>query len=182
MLVLLFILGACIGSFLCCQARRLHLRVSEKKTLGKRSVCLSCGQQLKWYDNLPIISWVMLRGRCRRCRQRIGVAELLSELGVALSFLCIGVTFDVVSAGVLNWCSFILLLSFVTVMCFLAIYDGLYGELPVLFLAIAVLLSMVFLILQEIGAVSLEGFSFKGFCPRPFCFSAASFDFFCDLF
>lgn len=160
MLVLLFALGACIGSFLCCQARRLHLRASHRKTLGSRSVCLNCGQQLKWYDNLPIVSWAMLRGRCRKCRQRIGVAELLSELGVALAFLCIGTTFDVALANILDWCGFVLLLGFIIVMCFLAIYDGLYGELPVLFLIIAVLMSATIMILRDISVASLVGFSF----------------------
>ncbi|MBR3256115.1 prepilin peptidase [Candidatus Saccharibacteria bacterium] len=160
MLVLLFIFGACIGSFLCCQARRLHLKTSRRKSLGSRSVCLNCGRQLKWYDNLPIISWLLLRGKCRKCHSRIGLAELLSELGVALAFLCIGTTFDIESAGVLDWCKFILLLVYIAIMCFLAIYDGLYGELPVSFLIIAVLLSIVNLILQEIGIILSTGFTF----------------------
>ena len=128
MLILLFILGACIGSFLCCQVRRLHLKSTRRKRLGPRSVCLSCGQKLKWYDNLPIISWLILRGKCRNCHHRIGIAELLSELGTAFAFLSTGINFNPMVAGPLDWCRFILLLIFVSTMCFLAIYDGLYGS------------------------------------------------------
>ena len=86
----MFILGACFGSFLCCQARRLRLKEGKKpksKKLPARSICLSCGYQLKWYDNLPIFSWLLLRGKCRKCRQKIGILEVLSELGLALAFL-----------------------------------------------------------------------------------------------
>ncbi len=159
MLVLLFVLGACIGSFLCCQARRLHLKTSRHKSLGARSVCLNCGMQLKWYDNIPIVSWLVLRGKCRKCHHEIGVAELLSEIGVALAFLAIGTTFDVVAAGVLDWCGFILLIGFITVMCFLAIYDGLYGELPLLFLIIAIVWAGVILVLNEVITISNTAFT-----------------------
>lgn len=159
MLILLFVFGACIGSFLCCQVRRLHLKSTHRKRLGSRSVCLSCGQRLKWYDNLPIISWLILRGKCRNCHHRIGIAELLSELGTALAFLSIGINFNPMVAGPLDWCRFILLLIFVSTMCFLAIYDGLYGELPLLFLIIAIILSVVVLALKEINLISLVGFT-----------------------
>lgn len=159
MLVLLFVLGACMGSFLCCQARRLHLKTSRHKSLGARSVCLNCGMQLKWYDNIPIVSWLVLRGKCRKCHHEIGVAELLSEIGVALAFLAIGTTFDVGAAGVLDWCGFILLIGFITVMCFLAIYDGLYGELPLLFLIIAIVWAGVILVLNEVITISNTAFT-----------------------
>ena len=63
-LVGLFILGACFGSFLCCQARRLRIKdkhgKKSVKKLGSRSVCLHCKAKLKWYDNIPIISWLIL--------------------------------------------------------------------------------------------------------------------------
>lgn len=159
MLVLLFVLGACIGSFLCCQARRLHLKASRHKKLGARSVCLDCGMQLRWYDNIPIISWLILRGKCRKCHHKIGVAELLSEVGVALAFLVIGTTIDIMAAGILDWVGFVLLLGFVTVMCFLAIYDGLYGELPLLFLIIGIVWAGVILILNEISIITSVGFT-----------------------
>lgn len=52
-----------------------------------RSHCLSCGYNLQWYDLLPIISWVLLRGKCRQCKKPIGWFELLIELGVATFFV-----------------------------------------------------------------------------------------------
>ena len=91
--VCLFIRGAGMGSFLCCQARRLRLKEKKKKSPGRRSACLKCGKKLKWYDNVPIISWLVLHGRCRYCRKKIGVAEILAEVGMGLAFLLAGIAF-----------------------------------------------------------------------------------------
>ena len=145
LLIFLFVLGACIGSFLCCQARRLHLKEQKKKSLGPRSVCLSCHHQLKWYDNLPIISWIALKGKCRHCHKKIGITEFLSELGLALAFVMVGTTIDITITSYLEWMMFILILAFTTVLAFLAIYDGLYGELPTVFLYASIFIAIIIL-------------------------------------
>lgn len=159
---MLFIIGACLGSFLCCQARRLHLRTSDSKarqSLGSRSVCLNCHRRLKWFDNLPIISWIFLRGKCRYCRHKIGIAEVLSEFGLGLGFVGLGTTFNVDTSSTLMLINFIILLFFTTIIWFLAIYDGLYGELPVVFLYLSVAVAVIFLIVNEIIVLSSAPFS-----------------------
>ena len=62
------ILGAALGSFLnVCIAR-----LPEGESLVRpRSRCPNCGHQVAWYDNIPIVSFLALRGRCRGCRERI---------------------------------------------------------------------------------------------------------------
>ena len=81
-LVIIFcvVLGAVLGSFSCCQAWRIRYKVEKKGELGKRSVCLSCGKKLRWYENMPIVSWVLQRGKCRKCGKKIGTAEIMSEV------------------------------------------------------------------------------------------------------
>ena len=156
----LFALGACLGSFLCCQARRLHLKAARKgRELGSRSVCLSCGYQLKWYDNIPIFSWFFLRGKCRKCRKKIGFAEILSELGLGLAFLALGTTINLATAGILEWATLLTTLIFTMILAFLAIYDGLYGELPVICLTIAIICAIIILCLKEWLALSISSFS-----------------------
>ena len=162
-LFIMFIIGACMGSFLCCQARRLHIRESESSRSNKtkssksgkaskptrlpsRSICLHCKKQLKWYDNLPIISWLILKGKCRNCRKRIGIAELLSEISLAIAFVLIGSTINISTATPLEWVVVVLLLLFTLVLGFLAIYDGLYGELPNFALIISIVLAIVLLV------------------------------------
>jgi prepilin signal peptidase PulO-like enzyme (type II secretory pathway) len=140
-IVLMTVLGAAIGSFLCCQARRLHYREKTKKSLGPRSVCMKCKHQLKWYENIPIISWVIQGGKCRKCHTKIGCGEIFSELGVAIMFLCIATTIDISVATPQEWCIFGTTLILSIVLAFLAIHDGLYGELPTSILILAIILS-----------------------------------------
>ena len=151
LLILLFIFGACFGSFLCCQARRLRMKEEAKqgtvkaKRLGSRSVCLNCSYQLKWYDNLPIVSWLFLRGRCRKCKKKIGLAEIFSELGLALAFLAIGTTINIETANILDWAILIMTLLLTLTLGFLA----LYGELPSLCLTISIICAIIVLCLKE---------------------------------
>lgn len=158
--ILLFVLGACFGSFLCCQARRLHLKTSKSpKKYGNRSVCLHCGYQLKWYDNLPIISWLVLKGKCRKCHRKIGLAELLSEVGMALAFATLGFTINPTTTSALDWAIFGATILLVLILGFLAIYDGLYGELPTLYLVLAIICATVVLILKEYQILLVAPFS-----------------------
>ena len=140
-LIWIFLVGAIAGSFLCCRARRL--KMADEKKNEKRSVCLKCGCKIKWYDNLPILSWIFLGGKCRECHAKIGWAEFLSEIGMGLVFLAIGWKFygdfGIMIIGLLLF----------LVLGFLAIHDGLYGELPVMWLTISIIFGIIFLILKQ---------------------------------
>ena len=151
-----FIFGAVFGSFLCCQAWRLRLMQEKKASVGKRSVCLHCKKQLKWYDNIPILSWRVLRGKCRYCGKKIGVAELLTEVLSGMAFLVLMYFFlevcggkaliegGVVEGNILLWASSLVLFLLSLVLIFLSIYDGKWGELPTIFLIIACVLGIAY--------------------------------------
>lgn len=148
--VFLFLIGTAMGSFVCCQAQRVRLKQKKKKQLGKRSVCLSCGYQLKWYDNVPIVSWIVLGGKCRKCHKKIGLTEFLSELLMGIFFLLIGLSFgDVFALGFVDWIYLVFMMIFVTILGFLAIYDGKWGELPQAGLTISVVCGIILLILKQ---------------------------------
>jgi leader peptidase (prepilin peptidase)/N-methyltransferase len=61
--------------------------LTEKNMRDDRSQCLHCGYQLQWFDLIPLVSWLSLKGKCRNCRQPIGKFELLTEVGVAVFFV-----------------------------------------------------------------------------------------------
>ncbi len=103
-----FVIGAALGSFAMASVWRLRvlelrhakrsgakLTAADKRLLkvfGKRSgslfsahdrsVCLSCQHQLRWYTMVPVVSWLLQRGRCRQCQASIGKTELWAELGL----------------------------------------------------------------------------------------------------
>jgi leader peptidase (prepilin peptidase)/N-methyltransferase len=83
--------GLAIGSFLNVVAARVPLK---RSIVSPGSACMSCGHELSWYENVPVLSWLALRGRCKGCGARIGIVypavELLTALLVAGSFLAFG--------------------------------------------------------------------------------------------
>jgi len=107
--IALVLFGLCLGSFAGATVWRLRARqLRQDKKVGEfvdakeyarlkkltkhsltkdRSVCLHCGYELRWYDLIPLVSWLSLGGKCRQCRKRIGYLEPLIELGTALYFV-----------------------------------------------------------------------------------------------
>lgn len=87
--------GLLVGSFLnVVIVRRGHLDWRERRSLGGRSGCPRCGHQIRWFENLPVVSWVALRGRCRGCQQRISVRYPAVELLTALLWAAVAATAD----------------------------------------------------------------------------------------
>ena len=64
------VFGACVGSFLNVLVYRLPRR---KSLLSPPSHCPACGHLIRWYDNVPVLGWIKLRGKCRDCRSPISV-------------------------------------------------------------------------------------------------------------
>jgi leader peptidase (prepilin peptidase)/N-methyltransferase len=76
-----FFPGLALGSFLNVVAARVPLR---RSLVRPRSACLSCGHEIAWYDNVPLASYVLLRGRCRSCSGRIPLVYPAVELATAV--------------------------------------------------------------------------------------------------
>ena len=166
-LVMMFFLGAVFGSFACCQAWRWRYQALKKKDLGQWSVCMHCHKRIKWYDNVPIVSWLVLRGRCRNCHEKIGIADFLSEISLAVAFLMMSWAY--LLPILTNWSAlarypellavklaiFVVTLVMLVVLMVLAVYDAKWGELPVVLLILAIVIGgMVFLLkIKELSMV-----------------------------
>lgn len=79
-----FALGLIFGSFLNVCIARLPLGQS---VVHPRSRCSQCGAAIRWYDNVPVVSWLLLGGRCRDCKRRIALHYPLVEIGLGLWFM-----------------------------------------------------------------------------------------------
>src|SRR5438552_1682024 len=91
--------GLAIGSFVNIVATRLPLR---RSVVHPRSACMSCGTELAWYDNVPLLSYFLLRGKCRSCGARISPLYPAVELATAgLVAACI-VVFGLTGIGLLS--------------------------------------------------------------------------------
>ena len=159
LLLFIFFTGAGMGSFACCQAQRVRLKETKKKKLGDRSVCLNCGYQLRWFDNIPIFSWIFLGGRCRKCHKKIGAAEILAEIFTGVMFLAVffrGVmalgTGPVETTEVFR---LIILAMMMAVLTFLGVHDAKWGELPNGGLILANVFGVVAFILQLIQSENI---------------------------
>jgi leader peptidase (prepilin peptidase) / N-methyltransferase len=86
-LVWLFVLGTIVGSFLNVVVYRLPRGLS---IVHPGSRCPACNHPIRWYDNVPIIGWLFLRGHCRDCGSAISVRYPLVELSLGLMFLAVG--------------------------------------------------------------------------------------------
>lgn len=83
-IVYMALVGAALGSFLnVC----LHRWPAGESVIRPRSRCPSCSTPISWYDNVPVLSWLVLRGRCRTCGEKISIRYPAVELAVALVWL-----------------------------------------------------------------------------------------------
>ena len=89
-----------LGSFLNVVAARVPLK---RSIVRPPSACMSCGERIAWYDNVPLVSWALLRGRCRGCKAAIPwvypAVELATAVLVAGCILAFGVTWDALVAS-----------------------------------------------------------------------------------
>src|SRR5499426_1784879 len=88
-----FVLGTCIGSFLnVC----IHRIPADESVVSPPSRCPGCHARIAWYDNVPIVSWLVLGGRCRRCgipiRARYPVVEATTGLMALVALARLGPT------------------------------------------------------------------------------------------
>lgn len=103
MLYFIFVIGAIFGSFYGVVGTRLP----EGKSIVKpRSHCEKCGHILKWYENIPILSYIFLGGLCKKCKNSIGfvyfLTELLSGCLFALCYKVFGISYEFFTAVILS--------------------------------------------------------------------------------
>ena len=147
---LVFIFGLLIGSFLNCLVYRLNENEFGLKSLFGRSYCPKCKRNLCWFDNIPLFSFLFLKGKCRWCHSPIGWNYPLVELATGLLSLIIyrfAITNQIsnfqfpISNLIYN-----LLIAYALVAIFIS--DLQYRTIPDQIIYPTILISLIFLIFQ----------------------------------
>lgn len=137
-----FLFGASIGSFLNVCVSRWP---AELSVVRPRSRCPRCERPIAWHENIPVVSWLLLRGRCRGCAQPISIEYPLVEVAVAFGWvacvLAFGVTFEAFRVAV-----------FGTVLFGIALTDAKHYLIPDGF----TVFGLFFVLLMSIVAVFVE--------------------------
>ncbi|GAA1035764.1 A24 family peptidase [Virgisporangium ochraceum] len=121
MVVYLGVLGAALGSFLDALVWRLH---TGGDVVRGRSRCETCGSRLGVRDLVPVVSWIVLCGRCRHCGAPVGAWAPVVEAGLAVAFAVSFLRFTDGTAALVLW------LGYLVALAGLAVYDARWGRLP----------------------------------------------------
>lgn len=140
--ILLFILGAIVGSFL----NVVGLRWRSGVGLGGRSFCVSCHKTLRWYELVPLVSFIGLGGKCRGCKEKISWQYPVVEFLTGIVFVSI-FDFQASIFGTYNWLFFVttmLLLAAWSIMVVIVIYDSRHKIIPDELVYAALLLGIIY--------------------------------------
>lgn len=143
-LFIFFFFGLLIGSFLNVVLARLR---TEETLLG-RSYCRSCRKYIAWYDNIPLISFLILGGKCRHCQESISPRYFCVEIGTAILFTLVGWKFFE-STSFVSWIETLLYLSVFSLAFVIALYDSKYFEIPMRLMWSMILIIILFFLFLD---------------------------------
>ncbi len=121
----IFLLGTVVGSYINSWIWRVH---NHQWLWGGRSKCVHCSRTLQWYENVPIVSFLVLKGKCRTCRAPIPFDYVVVELIVPLLFLI--VTYVHLASAIINPWHYFRDIFFTVVLTVIFVYDYKYMEIP----------------------------------------------------
>ena len=132
--LIILLIGLVFGSFLNVLIHRLPLSISLVNPVG--SACPHCNNGIKWYENIPVFSYLALKGRCSNCSESISIIYPIVEIITAI------VTLTIYSIFLLNWELIAIIALFYTLIV-LSFIDLKYRAVPDYLLIIAVILAIV---------------------------------------
>ena len=138
--------GLVFGSFLTVVVHRVP---AGESVVRPRSRCPACGATLRNIDNVPVVSWLALRGRCHACGARIPAVYPLVELGTGLLFVATALRFE-------DWWTAVMLAPFLGVLVALAIIDARTKKLPNRIVYPTLLVASAYLIVARLGGGSVD--------------------------
>jgi len=154
--VLIFFLGTIIGSFLNVVIYRFN---TGKSIVRGRSICMSCNKNLRWYELIPIFSFLIQHGKCRRCAVRISEQYPIVEFGTGILFVLLAFHFmPVLSFSYWSYIFFVILYAYIfSLLIVISFYDIRHKIIPdKLVYMYAIISFLTIFITHSTGGVSLS--------------------------
>jgi len=139
MLIIFFLFGLIIGSFL----NVVVYRIRTAETILGRSHCRKCKKTIRWYDNIPLLSFILLKFKCRDCGEKISWQYPLVEFLTGIIFMLLANQYFVLE-NVSTWTISAVMIVMSCALMVILVYDILYMEIPNLVLFPAIFLALVF--------------------------------------
>lgn len=143
-ILIFFILGLIIGSFLNVVVYRLNLA----ETLLGRSHCSHCQKQIRWYDNIPLLSFILLGAKCRDCQKRISWQYPLLELFTGVIFALVG-NYFFAYFDPQSWVQTFYYLVLFALLLIIFAYDWRFLEIPMIVFWIAMGVSVLYYLFSD---------------------------------
>jgi prepilin signal peptidase PulO-like enzyme (type II secretory pathway) len=159
LLFLVFVLGLCFGSFVNMLVYRIAVsyKLEDKKFKvkgQKRSFCDYCGKQLRWYENVPLFSWLVLRGKTRCCHKKLPVSYPVVEVLMGILFIILNFKYNLffdflTSFELVSLIKLILGILIVVLLVFSAVFDWKYMILPDFAIIILIIVAFIGVVFDE---------------------------------
>lgn len=154
---MIFVLGLCLGSFVNMLvyriAQRYKLESRKFKIKSKdRSFCDFCGKQLHWYENIPVISWVLQKGKSKCCHKKLPIRYPIVELVTGILLILITYKFNLFSGRFSIYIEMIQLfwlMIVITLLIFLTVFDFKYLILPDFAVITLIIISFLGVVFDE---------------------------------
>jgi len=149
--IMIFVLGACLGSFVNMAIYRtaISYKLESRKFKvknEKRSFCDCCGKQLRWFENIPIVSWLVQGGKTRCCGKKLPISYPIVEIMMGLLFL---INYQLTISNYQFNISFVLGLVVITLLVFSVVFDFKYMILPDFSTIILILIAFIGVVFDE---------------------------------
>lgn len=139
MIIIFFIFGLIIGSFL----NAVVYRINQVESLLERSHCPNCKKKVRWFDNIPVLSFIALGARCRDCGEKISWQYPIVEFFCGIIFALIGKYFFVFY-DFQSWMQTAFYLAIFAILLIIFVYDFKYMEIPMIAIWIGIGISIIY--------------------------------------
>jgi prepilin signal peptidase PulO-like enzyme (type II secretory pathway) len=154
MVFILFFFGLLVGSFLNVVLMRFE---TEESFISGRSRCDSCHEIIRWYDNIPVLSFFILHGKCRACGKAISRQHLILEVSTAAMFAIAGAILPTANT-LASVFGLLLTLGLIGVLSIVFVHDLVHMEIPVSVLVFGIIWTFVSLFLIWVFSNPTEAF------------------------